>query len=239
MVCPISTVRRSDVVAAQPPIAGTVHVWWADLLRPDAPKADVHGVHSVETRSLSVEERGRAERFGNKDLRRRFIAARSHLRLLLGRYLEMDPAEIALGAGPHGKPRLAGRDPSLRFNLSHAGDLAVYAFAWEREVGVDVECVQPVPEWRAVADAFFPRSERAALERVAPTHQTDAFLGAWTRQEALLKAIGRGWGGPCLPPSAKTAGFSFCALEAPPGVAAALAIEGPPAVAIVCKGAVQ
>jgi 4'-phosphopantetheinyl transferase len=201
------------------PAVGSVHLWWADLARHES---EIGRFHEL----ISPAERERAARFRQAGSRRRFVAARGILRILLGRYLGWDPAEVPLTVGCFGKPRLAGNRPALHFNVSHADDLAVYAFGGESEVGVDLERIQEVAEWQAIASSFFDESETATLSTFSGTQRTSAFIGAWTRHEALLKASGRGWVGPRPADSAK---FSFCPIAPPAGFAAALAIAGPPA----------
>ena len=201
---------------------GSVHLWWADLAR-DEP--EIGGLQDL----LSPSERDRAGRFRTPDSRRRFVAARGILRTLLGHYLSQDPAEVSLTVGCFGKPRLASERPPLYFNVSHADDLAVYAFASECEVGVDVERIQEVAEWQAIATSFFAESETATLNTLAGAQRTSAFIGAWTRHEALLKVPGRGLGDRRAKDSAT---FSFCPIKPPAGFAAALAIAGPPAIVL-------
>jgi len=89
---------------------------------------------------LSDAERQRADRFVFDHDRRRFIVARARLRELLAKRLGVEPESIELEYGTHGKPALARRHPSpdLRFNVSHSEDVAVYAFSWSRETGIDV-----------------------------------------------------------------------------------------------------
>ncbi len=130
---------------------------------------------------LSAHERERAERFAAEAQARRWSAARAALRVTLGERLGIAPADVVFAAGEHGKPELAGA--ALRFNLSHAGELALIALA-EREVGVDVERTDRSA--RAVTRAL-TAGERAALD--GGEHE---LLRIWCRKEALAKAIGRG-----------------------------------------------
>jgi 4'-phosphopantetheinyl transferase len=197
-------------------------VWWAELAPRESEVARLHEL-------LSSAERDRAARLWTADARRRFVVARGILRTLLGNYLAEDPADLALTVGAHGKPRLAGRQAALSFNVSHADDLAVYAFAAEREVGVDVERIQPVAEWKDIAASCFAESEAASLATVAETQRAPAFIAAWTRHEARLKLSGRGWSN-SRPPDSTT--LSFCPIEPPAGFAAALAIAGSPATVV-------
>jgi 4'-phosphopantetheinyl transferase len=97
--------------------------------------------------------------------RQRWTAARWALRRVLGRYLDRDPAGIELSLGERGKPMLAERGTSLRFNLSHSGDLAMIAIGEGREVGVDVQLIGPRPA---------------------------RFYVEWTRREAVAKCHGVG-----------------------------------------------
>jgi 4'-phosphopantetheinyl transferase len=73
----------------------------------------------------------------------RVDASPSALQRVLAVYLGLEPGRIRLTEGEHGKPRLAGPQGQLEFNLSHSGELALVAVSGEREVGIDVERVKP------------------------------------------------------------------------------------------------
>jgi len=53
-------------------------------------------------------------------------------------------------------PRYA--DVGLRFNVSHSEDVAVYAFATGREIGIDVEAVRVIRDADDIAARFFSRA---------------------------------------------------------------------------------
>jgi len=142
---------------------------------------------------LSREERERAARFAADRERRRFTVARARLRQLLGERLGAAPEAIELTYAANGKPRLHPRHGSdLRFNVSHYEDVAAYAFANGREVGVDIEGVRSLADADAVAAlAFAPREHRAYLA-LDPEQRPRAFFNCWTRKEAFVKALGAG-----------------------------------------------
>lgn len=143
---------------------------------------------------LSSDERERASRFAFDRDRRRFIVARGRLRQLLAARLRVRPALVEFTYGAHGKPATAPRfaGSSLRFNVSHCGDLAVYAFAQGREVGVDVEAIRPMPDADGIAIRFFSQREREAYQALCPCGRQLAFFSCWTRKEAFIKSIGEG-----------------------------------------------
>jgi len=78
--------------------------------------------------------------------------------------------------------------PSLHFNLSHSGDLALIALA-PVPVGVDLERDTPA-DAQALAQAWFTPAEQARLAQ-----GDDDFLSLWTAREAVLKARGTGLSG--------------------------------------------
>jgi 4'-phosphopantetheinyl transferase len=143
---------------------------------------------------LHDDECRRAGRFRLARDRRRYVVARGLLRQLLAARLGTHPRAVEFSYGAHGKPRLApgfaGAD--LRFNVSHTGDFALFAFSRGQEVGVDVEAVVPVQDADAVARHFFTRSELRAYRALAPQDRERGFFTCWTRKEATLKAIGGG-----------------------------------------------
>jgi 4'-phosphopantetheinyl transferase len=143
---------------------------------------------------VSDAERIRASRFITDRERGRFIVARAWLRRLLSARLGMRPEAIEFQYGMHGKPALAPHcaDLDLRFNVSHAHDVAVYAFAREREIGVDVEFVRPMLDAEDIAAHFFSRRENEAYRGLHPSERLAGFFNCWTRKEAFVKALGNG-----------------------------------------------
>ena len=171
-----------------PPLGtGEVHVWRVSL------DVDADPLRPL----LSPDERQRAARFHRDEHRRRYIAAHGALRLILGAYLDAEPAALAFELGEHGKPSL--REPlgaggaRVEFNLSHSAELALVAVARDQPVGVDVERWAEV-EHLELAERFFSRAERDALRALADVaeHLDAGFFAAWTRKEAYLKATGYG-----------------------------------------------
>lgn len=164
-----------------------VHVWRADL--------DVApGVVAALYRTLAADERERAERFHFPIHRARSIVARGLLRAIIARYLDREPGTIAFQYNAFGKPALAdGHDTGgIRFNVSHADGIALFALTRRREVGVDIERVRADMVGERIAEHFFSPREVAALRALDPALQHDAFFTCWTRKEAYVKARGGG-----------------------------------------------
>lgn len=143
---------------------------------------------------LSDAERRRAARFVSARAARRFIVGRARLRQLLAERLGVLPEGVALVSGPRGKPELAGLEAraGLRFNLSRHDEVAVCVLAYDREVGIDVEAVRPVPDADAFVAHWFAPVEREAYRALAPEERPLGFFNCWTRKEAFVKALGAG-----------------------------------------------
>lgn len=167
---------------------GEVHVWRASLMRREEEEM------VTLLRSLSEDELRRAYRFRFPRDRARFIAARGILREILGRYLRTPPECVRFGYNAHGKPELldAEERTRLRFNLSHAGGVALFAVASGREVGVDVETLREDFACAEVAAVFFSPREVETLTALPSHARTRAFFNCWTRKEAYVKARGMG-----------------------------------------------
>jgi 4'-phosphopantetheinyl transferase len=97
---------------------------------------------------------------------------------------EVTGAPVELAVAEKGKPYLPGA-PEVRFNLAHSHDVALVGVALGVDVGVDIERLRPLPEYGAIAERFFPPSEREGLDECD-------FFRRWTRIEAKLKARGVG-----------------------------------------------
>ncbi len=144
--------------------------------------------------TLSNQERERAGRFAFERDRGYFVAARGLLRLVLGSCLGTEPCKVEFRHGDQGKPAVGGAfaRSGLQFNLAHSGNLAVFAVAHHRTVGVDVEQVRPVSQLSELIEGFFSAGERAELEALSAEKKATGFFRIWTRKEAWLKATGKG-----------------------------------------------
>ena len=143
-------------------------------------------------RLLSCDEQMRAARFQFARDRSRYVGARGMLRVLLGSYLGLAPAAVALDSSPHGKPVLAAPSIAVHFNLTHTGDLAICAITRNRVLGVDVERLDRMIDHDALARRFFSEREYAELQVIPSAERNRAFLACWTCKEAVAKAIGLG-----------------------------------------------
>jgi 4'-phosphopantetheinyl transferase len=146
--------------------------------------------------ALSESERARYTTFANPVLATRFATTRSTLRHILGSLVGQSPAEVAIRIGPHGKPYLPeqARRAPLWFNVAHCDGIVLIALSRRAHVGVDVERLRPVDNWRQVAERVLTPAERVELHRDvdAGADPGEALLVRWCRLEAELKAIGIG-----------------------------------------------
>ena len=222
-----------------PPALGqdAIHVWTVALDVADWRDALVGG-------GLSNDEWRRAERAPLEHVRRRFAVCRAALRAILAGDLESRPDALRFCYGPFGKPHLdpARHSEPIRFNVSHADDLALVAVSHNRELGVDLERLRPLDGIDDIARRCFGPAERRALDRAPSSSRLSTFYRYWTLKEAYLKACGTGMSGildridvatagddPVALPDALSGAerwWSARPLDAAPGYLAALAVEG-------------
>ena len=100
-------------------------------------------------------------------------------------------ADEDLSYGEYGKPYISG---APEFNLSNDGGVVVLAMG-ERPLGADLESIPPVyrdPE-ALICRKFFDEAEQAAVGDGSSHEQRTSWTCAWTRREAILKAMGTGF----------------------------------------------
>lgn len=164
-----------------------VHIWRAGL---DLP---IKGVQELKEK-LSIDERIKSEHFRFERDRSQFIAARGILRLILGRYLGVEPSTIRFCYEKHGKPRLhkAFATTDIQFNLSRSEGLALYVFTRGHDVGVDIEYMREISEMEQIVERFFSIKDRVFFGTLPASEKQDSFFHWWTRKEAFVKATGDG-----------------------------------------------
>jgi 4'-phosphopantetheinyl transferase len=214
-----------------------VHVWRIELEQPEE-------VFETLRPTLEPHELERASRFHFEKHRRHFIVGRGFMRRIISHYLSAKPEALTFAYGAYGKPALSGdlASSGLRFNMSHSHEVALFAVATERELGVDVEHIRSDFASEDIARRFFSRREVETFNALPKAQQVAAFFRCWTRKEAYIKAIGRGLSQPLdgfdvtLGPEEPAAllhaddddvsRWSFSNIEVGEGYAGALAVEG-------------
>ena len=186
-----------------------IHVWAVPIQRSASVITELVAL-------LSPDEQTRAAKFRFDPLRQSFIFTRGMLRVLLGRYLELAPEQIIFHYSERGKPSVDFETP-IRFNVSHSGELVLFAFARDCDLGVDVEQIRALGDMDAIAHCFFCSEEFTQYTSIPPAEREGSFFRCWTRKEAYLKATGNGlW----------TQLNSFCVTLDPLQPASVVHIEG-------------
>jgi 4'-phosphopantetheinyl transferase len=153
----------------------------------------VVGLGGAIYQNLDDVERARAHRYVRSEDQVRFAATRSALRELLGAHINVIPGKLVFAATARGRPELPDY-PSLSFNVSHSGDAALIAISDQRVVGVDVESLDSLSDWRELAALVCTEEERCEVQAAPESRQHELFMRCWVAKEALLKALGVGIG---------------------------------------------
>lgn len=185
----------------------SIHVWRVRLDALAALRESERAARLESWRAtLSVEERRRAAAFLAPEHGQNYIAAHAALRFVLGMYLGVSPALVAIGPSNGTKPTLAvtvgiGANDrgfverewlNLRFNLSHTRGAVLIGIAAGRELGVDIEWQRPIEDLEGMARSVMSDGELSQWNKLGPESRMQAFYHVWTRKESYLKAIGLG-----------------------------------------------
>jgi 4'-phosphopantetheinyl transferase len=137
---------------------------------------------------LHPDEIARANRYYQTKDRNRFIISRGALRIILGKYLNKQPALIEFKTGINKKPYINTNHMRLCYNISHSGDWILLGIS-DSEIGADTEQVNFTFNYKDVLQDNFSSAE---IDHINQTSQVERFFMLWTRKEALTKATGKG-----------------------------------------------
>lgn len=98
--------------------------------------------------------------------------------------LEIDGSDILID--DDGKPYL--NKYSIKFNISHSGELVVCTFSKTQTVGVDIEQMKDIQ----IEDFYYQMTDNESRIIRNSSDKTQAFYHYWTQKEAVLKANGKG-----------------------------------------------
>ncbi len=175
-------------LADQKPVLGSncVHVWSANLLS---------NSYSYEYffDLLSHTEQDKANKYKFELDRRRFIARRAILRIILNKYLGICPSDIDIRTSIYGKPEIVQTLIKNRifFSLSHSQNIALYAIARNKNIGIDTEFIHRLDFDSLWLSLLPPDQARTIILRQGD--KAFIFFDVWTTLEAYLKAVGTGF----------------------------------------------
>ncbi len=169
---------------------GEVHMWWWPLAGRTDP---------ADYAMLDEVERGRAQRFHTEPAAAAFTATRAGARRAVAELLSIAPDEVGFGRRicpgcgdpEHGPPAVVRPPVELAVSLSRTEGIGAFAVRAGDWVGVDVEALRPVAS-TGLADMVLTASERDHVLSLSGTARDRAFHRAWTRKEAVVKAVGLG-----------------------------------------------
>ena len=139
---------------------------------------------------LNLEETERIFRYKSATNRETRIISRAVLRILLGRYLSLDPIKIMFELDLQKKPVLKNAsDKPIHFNVSHSGDWILIAIS-ANPIGIDLERTDASFTYQNLLDFSFDIEEKSYI--LKSRFPVETFYQLWTRKEALLKATGKG-----------------------------------------------
>ncbi len=113
-------------------------------------------------------------------------------RSVLASYLGVAQDKLAVSTGKFGKPEIAGRP--LHFSKATTRGCTLVAITRNSVIGVDIEYVRPVVDVLGLATKAFGVEAAVALGVLPRKLRDRAFLQAWTRLEAAIKANGSSLG---------------------------------------------
>ena len=140
--------------------------------------ANIHEITPEHIPLISPERAEKAQRYRFSADKKRCIAGGLLLRRFLG--------DAAIYTDPFGKPRA---ESGVCFNLSHSGDWVLLAVS-DKEIGCDIERLRWVEALRT-GKVVFTENEMALLRQ--STDRLGKFYEFWTKKEALLKCMGKGF----------------------------------------------
>ena len=144
--------------------------------------------------NLTQQEIVIANKYKFKKDRMRYTLTRFFLRKILSNFIGINPLDIIISTNRFGKPVIDHKKYSnIKFNLSHSGEIIIYAVSLSNDVGIDIEILDSTINHLEIAKNYFSSKETLFLKNSKNQFEIiSKFFRIWTRKEALLKAVGTG-----------------------------------------------
>lgn len=143
---------------------------------------------------LSTDELKRFNRFRPISKKDEFVASRLLLRHLLHRYTQCDIKKTEAIPDEMGRPFWVedGKPIDLFFSLSHTRNMICCTVSRTREIGCDIESLQPRKYERDLTERVFSKKEIQHYQNLPEHARSEFFYRSWTLKEAFIKAVGQG-----------------------------------------------
>jgi 4'-phosphopantetheinyl transferase len=162
-----------------------VHVWQATLKSLNVLPGDISDF-------LSPCELERANKLKFPHDQEQFILRHYLLRIILSKYCDCHPCELRFRYNSYEKPYIDLPEfNEINFNMSSSDDLIIIGLCRNSDIGIDVEKVHQIQDMEQIAQENFSHQELTYFN--CETDKTAAFFNIWTRKEAFIKAIGKGF----------------------------------------------
>ncbi len=141
---------------------------------------------------LSIDEKNKSQKFIFEKDKKEYTICRGVLRILLSKYLNIEPKKIMFNYNKYGKPSLNGNRSNIKFNVSHSKDMCTIAINQNNDIGIDIEFINPKVDTDDIVKDFFSEYEIKNYFNIEKKERLKMFYKIWTRKESLIKAYGMG-----------------------------------------------
>ncbi len=173
---------RKEIVLAN----NEIHIWLCNL---NIPNKNISNLEKI----LSRKELDKADKFHFPKDRNSFVVSRASLKIILSKYINVEPTAVNFVYNKYGKPFLdIKNDTNISFNLSHSGNFCLIGITKNNKIGVDIEKINKDFSSLEIAKNYFSEKEYLALTKLPSNERGKAFFYCWTRKEAFIKAEGKG-----------------------------------------------
>jgi phosphopantetheinyl transferase len=165
--------------------SGMVDIWIAE------PDALMRAESSLAV--LTQSDWTQINRLQDPARRRSAVAARVVLRiaLSLATQRKVQPSEWRFNVAANSRPVISEGLPSIHFSVSHLDEVIMAAVSANREIGIDVECIDQNLSKDVIA-GFSHLDEQHAVGGLPRPQEIREFVRLWTLKEAYTKLLGTG-----------------------------------------------
>lgn len=170
------------------PKRGEAHVWVGDGQLSELDQ---------DLELLSGYETNRSAKFFSPEDRRRYVSAWAAVRRVLAGYLDTGPRAILFRSGGpedpdsrnHSRLMVELSAPRVCLSVARSEDLWLLGLALDDPIGVDLEHIRTF-DTEGLVNRCLAQQEQRQVRVLSGEARDTAFIRAWTRKQAVMKAAG-------------------------------------------------